>query len=40
MRRLRTHTKTSSSVIDDLVKAGLVDVLAVMKPLVTYKVRR
>ena len=27
-------------VIDDLVEAGLVDVLAVMEPPVTYKVRR
>jgi release factor H-coupled RctB family protein len=32
--------KNITVVIDDLVKAGLVDVLAVMKPLVTYKVRR
>jgi len=32
--------KNITIVIDDLVKAGLVDVLAVMKPLVTYKVRR
>ena len=32
--------KNITIVIDDLVQAGLVDVLAVMKPLVTYKVRR
>jgi release factor H-coupled RctB family protein len=32
--------KNITIVIDDLVKAGLVDVLAVMKPLLTYKVRR
>jgi release factor H-coupled RctB family protein len=32
--------KNITVVIDDLVKAGLVDVLAVLKPLVTYKVRR
>jgi release factor H-coupled RctB family protein len=32
--------KNITIVIDDLVKAGLVDVLAVMRPLVTYKVRR
>ena len=32
--------KNISIVIEDLVKAGLVDVLAMMKPLVTYKVRR
>ena len=32
--------KNITIVIDDLVKAGLVDVLAIMKPLVTYKVRR
>jgi len=32
--------KNITIVIDDLEKAGLVDILAVMKPLVTYKVRR
>jgi release factor H-coupled RctB family protein len=32
--------KNITIVIDDLVNAGLVDVLAVLKPLVTYKVRR
>jgi len=32
--------KNITIVIDDLVKAGLVEVLAVLKPLVTYKVRR
>ena len=32
--------KNITIVIDDLVKAGLVDILAEMKPLVTYKVRR
>jgi len=32
--------KNITIVIDDLVKADLVDVLAVLKPLVTYKVRR
>ncbi len=32
--------KNITVVIDDLIQAGLVDVLAVMKPLVTYKVRR
>jgi release factor H-coupled RctB family protein len=32
--------KNITIVIDDLVKAGLVTVAAVMKPLVTYKVRR
>ena len=32
--------KNITIVIDDLVQAVLVDVLAVMKPLVTYKVRR
>ena len=32
--------KNIAIVIEDLVNAGLVDVLAVMKPLVTYKVRR
>lgn len=32
--------KNIAIVIDDLIEAGLVDVLAVMKPLVTYKVRR
>jgi len=32
--------KNITIVINDLVQAGLVDVLAVMKPLVTYKVRR
>jgi release factor H-coupled RctB family protein len=32
--------KNITIVIDDLVNAGLVDVLAVMRPLVTYKVRR
>jgi len=32
--------KNITIVIDDLVKAGLVDILAVLKPLVTYKVRR
>lgn len=32
--------KNIAVVIDDLVKAGLVDVLATLKPLVTYKVRR
>ncbi|MEO8132272.1 MAG: RtcB family protein, partial [Bryobacteraceae bacterium] len=32
--------KNINIVIDDLIKAGLADVLAVMKPLVTYKVRR
>jgi release factor H-coupled RctB family protein len=32
--------KNITIVIDDLVKAGLVEVLAVMRPLVTYKVRR
>ncbi len=32
--------KKITTVIDDLVNAGLVEVLAVLKPLVTYKVRR
>jgi release factor H-coupled RctB family protein len=32
--------KNITIVIEDLVDAGLVDVLAVLKPLVTYKVRR
>jgi len=32
--------KNITVVIDDLVQAGLVDVVAIMKPLVTYKVRR
>ena len=32
--------KNITIVIDDLVQAGLVDVVAIMKPLVTYKVRR
>jgi release factor H-coupled RctB family protein len=32
--------KNIATVIDDLVKAGLVNILAVLKPLVTYKVRR
>jgi release factor H-coupled RctB family protein len=32
--------KNIAIVIDDLVKAGLANVLAVLKPLVTYKVRR
>lgn len=32
--------KNIAIVIDDLVQAGLVDVAAVLKPLVTYKVRR
>ena len=32
--------KNITVVIDDLVQAGLVEVLAVLKPVVTYKVRR
>jgi release factor H-coupled RctB family protein len=32
--------KNISIVIDDLVRAGLVEVIVVLKPLVTYKVRR
>jgi release factor H-coupled RctB family protein len=32
--------KNITVVIDDLVKEGLVDVVAILKPLVTYKVRR
>ena len=32
--------KNITAVMDDLVKAGLVDVVASLKPLVTYKVRR
>ena len=32
--------KNIAVVIDDFVKAGLVEVIAVLKPLVTYKVRR
>ena len=32
--------KKIAAVVDDLVKAGLVEVLAILKPLVTYKVRR
>ena len=32
--------KNITVVIDDLIQAGLVEILAVMKPLVTYKVRR
>jgi release factor H-coupled RctB family protein len=32
--------KNITTVIDDLVTAGLVEVLAVLRPLVTYKVRR
>jgi release factor H-coupled RctB family protein len=32
--------KNIDTVIDDLVKAGLIEVIAIMKPLVTYKVRR
>jgi len=32
--------KNITVVIDDLVKAGLIDVIATLKPLVTYKVRR
>ena len=32
--------KNIATVIGDLVQAGLVEVLAVLKPLVTYKVRR
>jgi release factor H-coupled RctB family protein len=32
--------KNITIVVDDLAQAGLVDVLAVLKPLVTYKVRR
>jgi release factor H-coupled RctB family protein len=32
--------KNITVVIDDLVKEGLVDVAAILKPLVTYKVRR
>jgi release factor H-coupled RctB family protein len=32
--------KNISVVIDDLVQAGLVDVIATLKPVVTYKVRR
>jgi len=32
--------KNITTVIDDLVKAGLAEVVAVLKPLVTYKVRR
>jgi release factor H-coupled RctB family protein len=32
--------KNITIVIDDLVKAGLAEVIAILKPLVTYKVRR
>ena len=32
--------KSITIVIDDLVEAGLIDVIAILKPLVTYKVRR
>jgi release factor H-coupled RctB family protein len=32
--------KNIDIVIDDLVKAGLIEVIAILKPLVTYKVRR
>jgi release factor H-coupled RctB family protein len=32
--------KNISIVIDDLVQAGLVDVVAMLRPVVTYKVRR
>lgn len=32
--------KNITIVIDDLMKAGLIDVIATLKPLVTYKVRR
>ena len=32
--------KNISIVIDDLVQEGLVDVVATLKPVVTYKVRR
>ena len=32
--------KNISVVIDDLVDAGLIDVIAILKPVVTYKVRR
>jgi release factor H-coupled RctB family protein len=32
--------KNITTVIDDLVSAGLAEVIAVLRPLVTYKVRR
>jgi release factor H-coupled RctB family protein len=32
--------KNITIVIDDLVQAGLADILAILRPLVTYKVRR
>ena len=32
--------KNITVVIKDLVNAGLIDVIAILKPLVTYKVRR
>jgi release factor H-coupled RctB family protein len=32
--------KNITTVIDDLVAMGLIEVIAVLKPLVTYKVRR
>jgi len=32
--------KNITTVIDDLVQSGLADVIAILKPLVTYKVRR
>lgn len=32
--------KNISIVIDDLVREGLVDVIATLRPVVTYKVRR
>ncbi|MBI1789962.1 MAG: RtcB family protein [Acidobacteria bacterium] len=32
--------KTITTVIEDLVNAGLAEVMAVLRPLVTYKVRR
>ena len=32
--------KNITTVIDDLVVAGLVEVIAILRPLVTYKVRR
>jgi release factor H-coupled RctB family protein len=32
--------KNITVVIDDLVQAGLIEVIAILKPVVTYKVRR
>jgi release factor H-coupled RctB family protein len=31
--------KNITTVIDDLVQAGLIEVVAILKPLITYKVR-